>query len=263
MAEGSVPGRLIGQLMKIHRFFAIAALAALLPVVTPDAEAKPARSCRLAANTDLVKRLVREAPGLSPEVLKLAVDASLCAAEQGLVRRRDLLTVIDYSIPSTEPRLWIFDLRKERLLFREHVAHGVNSGGNLPTRFSNQPESRQTSLGLFVTQETYVGANGYSLRMRGLEKGVNDRARARAIVMHGAPYVNPAAARAQGRLGRSWGCPAVRTKVARKIIDTVKNGSPIFAYYPEPAWLATSHFLPGGAGSGGESVVVSRTAARR
>ncbi|HEY0591423.1 MAG TPA: murein L,D-transpeptidase catalytic domain family protein, partial [Thermoanaerobaculia bacterium] len=105
----------------------------------------------------------------------------------------------------------------------------------------------QTSLGLFVTDSTYVGSNGYSLRMNGLEPGVNDNARARAIVIHGAPYVNAATAKKQGRLGRSWGCPAVRPEITRTFIDTIKGGSAVFAYYPERSWLASSRFLSDGA----------------
>lgn len=224
--------------MNDSRFALVAAIAALLSLaLVPPADAAP--------GVDLVSSLAPQADGLRPEVLRLALDASRAAAAKGLLGRPELLTVIDYSIPSTEPRLFTFDLETRKLLFREHVAHGVASGGNVPTGFSNYEGSRQTSLGLFVTQETYVGANGYSLRLRGLEGGVNDMARARAIVMHGAPYVNAAAARKQGRLGRSWGCPAVRPEIARRMIDTIRGGSAIFAYYPDRDWLASSRFLHG------------------
>jgi hypothetical protein len=191
----------------------------------------------------LVRSLVRQAPGLRSSVLRLALDATDCAAVQGLVKRRDLLTVIDYSLPSTQPRLFVFDLDARKVLFRELVAHGKNSGDNEASFFSNSPGSLATSLGLFVTEDTYVGSNGYSLRLRGLEEGINDMAHDRAIVMHGAAYVSRAAIRALGRLGRSWGCPAVRKEVARKIIDTVRGGTPIFAYYPEKSWLQASAFV--------------------
>ncbi|MGA7613585.1 MAG: murein L,D-transpeptidase catalytic domain family protein [Thermoanaerobaculia bacterium] len=194
-------------------------------------------------SSSLVERLVRQAPGLKPEVLRLALESAGRAAERGLVRRTDLLTVIDYSIPSTKPRLFVFDLSSRKLLFRELVAHGKNSGGNVPTQFSNRSGSLESSLGLFVTDSPYYGKNGYSLRLDGLEEGVNDRARSRAIVVHGASYVSKSTSRAIGRLGRSWGCPAVRTSVARKLIDTLKGGSPIFAYYPDHDWLASSRFL--------------------
>lgn len=195
------------------------------------------------AQRDLVPALVRQAPGLRPDVLKLALDAAASAAERGLVSRRDLLTVIDYSLPSTQPRLFVFDLAARRLLFRELVAHGKNSGDNKTSFFSNEPGSLATSLGLFVTADTYMGGNGYSLRLKGLEEGVNDRAWDRLIVMHGASYVSAAAARMLGRLGRSWGCPAVRKEIAKKLIDTVRGGSAVFAYYPEKSWLATSRFF--------------------
>ena len=191
----------------------------------------------------LVRSLVKQAPGLRTEVLRLALDASRKASDRGLVKRDDLLTIIDYSLPSTQPRLFVFNLATRKLLFRELVAHGKNSGDKFTTRFSNDPGSLATSLGLFVTADTYVGSNGYSLRLRGLEEGVNDMAWERAIVMHGAEYVSRTAIKALGRLGRSWGCPAVRKEVARKIIDTVRGGSPVFAYYPEKTWLSHSQFV--------------------
>lgn len=206
--------------------------------------------CSSATPDSLVSSLVRQAPGLRGEVLRLALGASRCAAERGLVKRRNLLTVIDYSIPSTEPRLFTFDIEQKKLIFRELVAHGKNSGGNVPNAFSNIHGSLATSLGLFVTGDTYIGSNGYSLRMRGLERGINDQAMARAIVMHGAPYVSYTAIKALGRLGRSWGCPAVRSAVARKMIDTLRGGSPIFAYYPDRNWLSTSAFMNREGGTG-------------
>ena len=161
------------------------------------------------------------------------------------MKRRDLLTVIDYSLPSTQPRLFVFDLVARKLLFRELVAHGKNSGDNVPSFFSNASGSLASCLGLFVTDDPYVGGNGYSLRLKGLEEGINDMAWNRAIVMHGASYVSQAAIRILGRLGRSWGCPAVRPEVAHRIIDTLRGGSAVFAYYPEKSWLASSAFVRG------------------
>ena len=139
--------------------------------------------------------------------------------------------------------MWVFDLAAQKLLFEEWVAHGRNSGENLTTRFSNRDGSFMTSLGGFTAQETYNGGNGYSLRLRGLEPGFNDKARDRAIVIHGAPYVNPAAAKLQGRLGRSLGCPAVRPAVARPLIDSIRDGTFVFAYYPDHDWLQRSRLL--------------------
>jgi hypothetical protein len=206
----------------------------------------------------VIAALHKQAPTLNTEVLRLALRASSCAAQQGLVTRRDLLSVIDYSLPSTEPRLFVFNLTSQRLLFRELVAHGKNSGDNRTSHFSNQQGSLETSLGLFVTDSTYSGSNGYSLRLRGLDTGFNDAAYDRSIVMHGAKYVSEAAAKALGRLGRSWGCPAVRSEIAQKVIDTLKGGAAIFAYYPDPDWLKSSRFLRGAAPSSTSVASASR-----
>lgn len=187
----------------------------------------------------LLDDLAAAAPGADPQVIALALEARECAGREDSRR----LAVIDYSRPSTEPRLWVFDLEARALLHAEHVAHGRGSGGNIAEAFSNRAGSHQSSLGLFATAETYHGGNGYSLRMDGLEPGINDRARARAIVMHGADYVNPEAARLQGRLGRSLGCPAVRRRVARRIIDVLKGGQVLFAYAADRDWQAKSPLL--------------------
>jgi hypothetical protein len=172
---------------------------------------------------------------LSPRVLAAALDAAACARARGIAARQDLMTVIDYSLPSTAPRLWVLDLARHKVLFHELVAHGAGSGDNFATRFSNEPDSRQTSLGLFLTGGTYEGGNGYSLRLRGLEPGVNDLAAERNIVIHGAWYVSAEHASRYGRLGRSWGCPALPQEVAGTIIDTIKDGSFVFAYAAETA----------------------------
>lgn len=190
----------------------------------------------------MAAQLAKAAPSADPKVLDLAVSAIDCAEAHGMAPS-DRLAVIDYSRPSTQPRLWVFDLQQRRLLYRELVAHGRNSGDNYAQRFSNSLGSLQSSLGLFRTLGTYSGSNGYSLRMDGLEAGINDNALERAIVMHGAPYVNPDVARTQGRIGRSWGCPALRAGVARQVIDTLKGGQFIFSYYPDQHWLASSRYL--------------------
>jgi L,D-transpeptidase-like protein len=181
--------------------------------------------------------------GIDTQIFDLALGAAACAVRSGAVADPSTLTVIDYSKPSTAKRLWVYDLRTQSLLYEELVAHGQGSGDNFATEFSNLPETHRSSLGLFVTEDTYVGKNGYSLRLSGLDSGFNDRARERAIVMHGAPYVSEEFAGSMGRLGRSWGCPALRAPVARAIIDRVKGGSLVFAYYPDPKWLATSKYL--------------------
>jgi hypothetical protein len=175
----------------------------------------------------------------------MALGAASCAVRAGDVEVPATLTVIDYSKPSTEKRLWVFDLKSRELIYEELVAHGQGSGANMATQFSNEDESHRTSLGLFRTDTTYVGKNGYSLRLDGLDRGINDRARDRAIVMHGAPYVSQEFVKATGRLGRSWGCPAIGDSVAKQMIDRVKGGGLLFAYYPDAGLLKTSKYLGG------------------
>lgn len=181
--------------------------------------------------------------GIDTDVFEMALNAAGCAVRTGDAKSPETLTVIDYSKPSSERRLWVFDLKARELVYEELVAHGQGSGANMATEFSNEAETHQTSLGLFVTSDTYVGKNGYSLRLDGLDRGVNDRARERAIVMHGAPYVSESFVKANGRLGRSWGCPAISAAVAREMIDRVKGGGLVFAYYPDAEWLKTSKYL--------------------
>ena len=147
--------------------------------------------------------------------------------QDGVVKRPSTLTVIDYSRPSTLPRFWVLDLA---------------------THFSNDADSHQSSLGLFVTENAYTGKNGYSLRLRGLEPS-NDRAIERAIVIHGASYVSEDTAQSLGRLGRSWGCPALRPAVAHDVIDRLKEGSVVFSYYPDSSWMQQSPFLGGCSGA--------------
>lgn len=204
-----------------------------------SAAAKPAPGPRFAA-TDFVDSAIG---AIDPQVFDLALGAASCAVQSGDVPDPATLTVIDYSKPSTTRRLWVFDLRTHRLLYHELVAHGQGSGENVPTRFSNESDTHASSLGLFETEDVYVGKNGYSLRLDGLDPGFNDHALERGIVMHGASYVNDEIARSNGRLGRSWGCPALRLNVAREVIDRVKGGSLVFAYYPDPKWLSASKYL--------------------
>ena len=199
----------------------------------------------MAASPDyqpVVDSLSRVAPTLDVQVLTHAVAAMQCAVNNGAAPAQRL-AVIDFSLPSSMRRLWIFDLKQRRLLLKDFVAHGMKSGENHATQFSNVMGSHQSSIGLFRTAESYSGKHGYSLRMDGLEPGVNDLARERAIVIHPADYVNPAWIATQGRIGRSQGCPAVRPEVARMVVDSLKGGQFMFSWYPDRKWLQSSAYL--------------------
>jgi hypothetical protein len=156
--------------------------------------------------------------------------------------KKPLLTVIDYSLPSTQKRLWIIDLAQQKILLHTVVAHGRNSGALLAEKFSNRPESYQSSLGFFQTGEAYQGKHGYSLRLDGLEVGINDKARSRAIVIHGADYAKETVAATAGRLGRSLGCPAVPPDLSTPLIKLIKEGSLLFIYGKDPNYLRMSKF---------------------
>lgn len=181
---------------------------------------------------DDVALISRLAPKINPVVITEAVSAMKCAQNHGVGKNASRIAIIDYTIPSKQPRLWVVDLKAQKLLFEEHVAHGQGSGNDVPTQFSDRDGSHQSSLGLFLTDSTYQGGNGYSLRLKGLSRGFNESAFRRLIVMHGAPYVNPNTAKAMGRLGRSWGCPAVRREVAKPMIDILKQGQFIYSHGP-------------------------------
>jgi len=193
------------------------------------------------------KAILEQTNNLRPEVLELALEAYEQAEEGGHVRR-PVLTIIDYELPSYQQRLWVIDMKVPRVLYQEWVAHGMGaprgSGGTMEEAlsFSNEKGTLKSSLGLFLTAETYYGRHGYSLKLDGLEEGVNDNARERLIVLHGAQYVSED--RAEDRLvGRSWGCPAVRPGISKILIDAIKDGSVLWIYYPHDEWLGESEFL--------------------
>lgn len=178
----------------------------------------------------------------NPEVLRLARLAYACEKEKRAFAD-STIAIIDYSLASTERRLWVMNADSGDILLQELVAHGRNSGQDLAERFSNISGSKQTSLGSFRTAETYRGKHGYSLRLDGLESGFNDKARSRAIVIHGADYVSREFANKHGRLGRSWGCPALPQSSHRTIIDAIKGSRFLFAYGNDESWLANSKSL--------------------
>ncbi len=190
----------------------------------------------------VIKALTAQASDLSPQVLKLALRAYQHAREQGLDKRQ-VLTIINYHQPSTDKRLWVIDLKDNKVLYNTFVAHGKGSGADYATHFSNRPGSLETSLGVFLTGKTFYGNDGYSMRLHGLEPGFNNNAYNRDVVMHGAWYVNQQFIDKYGRLGRSWGCPALSKKMDPKVINAIKGGTLVFAYYPESKWLDDSKYL--------------------
>lgn len=192
---------------------------------------------------DETKAITSQADNINPKALQLGLTAYLKASEQGLIDNDQVLTIVDYSKASSERRLWVIDVKNEKVLFNTWVAHGKNSGAATATSFSNQPSSLKSSLGVFVTDEIYQGKHGTSLRMQGLEPGFNDNALKRDVVFHGAAYASGDVAKSRGMLGRSWGCPAVAENIIRPLINTIKHKSLVVAYYPDKTWLKKSTFL--------------------
>lgn len=234
-------------MQKLHHVLFLFLLFGLLGLSWPFPWSTPHASVPLGSGPWLSKEMQTfksQARNIDDKVLRLSLIAYLNARRKGMDHKQ-MLTVIDYSKPSTERRLWVFDLKSGRTLFNTWVSHGKNSGGVNATSFSNSNGSLKSSIGVFLTEEPYVGKNGYSLRLKGLERGVNDNALDRAVVIHGARYVNADTIRKYGKIGRSWGCPAVSTSLSKPLIDTVKNNTLIVAYYPDRKWLSNSKFLTG------------------
>jgi hypothetical protein len=185
--------------------------------------------------------LVKGAEDLDPNVLKLGMTAYQNAQKQGL-DQQGVLTIIDYSKPSYQRRLWVIDVKHNKVLYHTLVAHGKGSGGVKATCFSNSGQTHASSIGVFVTGKTYHGKHGVSLYMHGLEPQ-NNKAYKRHVVVHGAWYVSDKFVKQYGCVGRSWGCPALDEKVAQQVIKTIKGGTVIFSYYPDQEWLKSSEFL--------------------
>jgi len=154
-----------------------------------------------------------------------------------------LLSIIDFSKPSTDKRFYLIDLANKTLVYNTYTSHGVNTGENMAISFSNKEGSRQSSLGFYLTAETYEGKHGTSLKLDGLERGYNNKARKRYIVIHSADYVTESFIEENGRLGRSWGCPALPPDLTQKIIEKIKGGSVLFIYADDEDYLNNSKLL--------------------
>jgi hypothetical protein len=190
-------------------------------------------------------RLELAKAGLDLKVLETALKGYDRLSRMGMVSRDSILAIADFGKSSREKRLFVIDLKKQKLVYQSLVAHGRNSGGEFANRFSNKPSSNMSSLGFYVTRGTYMGSNGYSLVLDGCEKGINDKAKDRAIVMHAAEYANEQVVAGKGYLGRSFGCPALPEKMNRKVIDRIKDGNVLFIYHPEAGYLDKSPLLNG------------------
>lgn len=210
---------------------------------TPTSSDPPAISSSSAHSSGffaLYDELQLGALDLSRDAFQRAVEGFLALRSAGRLGNTDVLSIIDFSLPSSQKRLFVLDLRNSRLLFNTLVAHGRNSGQLMATRFSNRISSYMSSLGFYLTGQPFAGKHGYSLRLEGMEKGWNDHALQRAIVMHSAPYVSEEHIHKWGSLGRSEGCPAIPQKMRNAIIDQIKGGSCLFMYGPDDGYLDRS-----------------------
>jgi hypothetical protein len=181
--------------------------------------------------------------GLSQQAFNYAITGLDYLAAKQRIANTKIISIIDFSQPSGKKRLFVIDMARKKILFNTYVAHGINSGKEYASQFSNMPESNKSSLGFYETTGTYMGKNGYSLHLTGLEKGINDNACNRDIVMHGAGYVSEALVQMQGYIGRSQGCPAVSEKLHKPIIDKIKNGTCLFMYSPDKNYIRHSGIL--------------------
>lgn len=181
--------------------------------------------------------------GLSRQAFDYALKGFHFLIEKGKIANNSILSIADFSESSSKKRLFILDLKNYKILFNTYVSHGQNSGTEYARSFSNTPESLQSSPGFYVTKETYNGSKGYSLRLEGEERGINDNALSRGIVMHAADYVNEGLAKNRGWIGRSWGCPAVPTELHQAIINKIKNGTCLFVYTPDKRYISNSRIL--------------------
>ena len=199
----------------------------------------------LATAASIYDEMSLEDSGLSRKAFESAWTGYYKLKKKGLLRRTDILSICDFSQSSANQRLYIIDVRNRRLLYRTYVAHGINSGQEFASAFSNKMESCKSSLGFYITSNTYTGFNGLSLRIQGMDKGFNDNAARRAIVIHGATYVSTRILHKYGVMGTTFGCPAIPDEMTTQIIPVVKGGTCFFIYYPSKKYLDQSPVLNG------------------
>jgi len=183
--------------------------------------------------------------GLAKKAFEYAYRGYKNLIDRGLVTRQNILSVIDFSQSSRNKRLYIIDIASKSLLMNTFVAHGRNSGKEFATSFSNSMSSLKSSLGFYLTEGTYFGEHGLSLKIDGLERGINDNAEKRAVVIHGADYLGDDYLNGNPFCGRSWGCPAVPSQLSADIINMIKDGTVLFIYHPSKQYLSKSRILNG------------------
>lgn len=207
------------------------------------ATAAPAPASLVEAKMGLYETMNLASLGLSQEAFQYALTGFNTLLNSGKKLKDNLLTIVDFSLPSSKKRLFVIDLQTGELLFHTYTSHGRNSGRLLPTQFSNQNNSNKSSLGFYITGDTYRGKHGESLRLLGEEEGINDKALERGIVMHSASYVDESIIRSQGYIGRSQGCPALPTHIYKQVISTIKDGSCLFIYSPDQYYKTHSKMI--------------------
>lgn len=236
----------------LHMPFVFAAGKAKVNLVASSSVAeKPASSGALSTLNNFDDNTIAQAydsmhldeMGLSEPAFNYAMKGFNYLLQHGMLANDNIISIVDFTLPSYRKRLFVIDLDDYRVLFNTYVAHGVNSGREYANEFSNQPSSYKSSLGFYETQNTYMGEHGYSLRLNGLEKGINDNASSRDIVIHAADYVNESFIKSQGYIGRSWGCPALPEKLHKPIIDKIKNGTCLFIYSTNKNYLKKSRIV--------------------
>jgi hypothetical protein len=193
----------------------------------------------------LFDQLQLQDSGLNEKALEYALLGYHRLKKRGVLHKADVLSICDFSQSSGSKRMYVIDVRNRKLLYRTYVAHGIRSGSSYANSFSNRPESYKSSLGFYVTRNTYSGCNGLSLRIDGVDRGFNNMASRRNIVIHGAPYVSERILNKYGVMGTTFGCPAIPEEMSKQIIPVLKNGTCFFIYYPSKRYLARSSVLNG------------------
>lgn len=215
------------------------AIDVLLSIIQPNYEYS---KWRITSLNEIQTMLHEETNTLNKAVIHKVLTTLRCVNKFNM-NHNNVLTIIDYSLPSSKKRIWVFDLNEKKLLFHTYVSHGLNSGFLLSNYFSNKYNSKASSIGVYKTEKSYYGRDGISLRLDGLDKGFNDNASGRAVVMHGGWYVNENFIKKYGRAGRSWGCPALPIELTAPIINTIKDQTLFVIYYPSDNWFGKSKFL--------------------